>query len=307
MTTRRKFLQTTATITGALVLPRSLFGQVSSESSQSKKSFLFIHNNTLETWSVADPVQWCLDHKNDPILERASEGLSKLSMNDGERIIRLVVRRCRMNLLEFKSNQITMHYWGQQYADFKPFFKSNGLARQDIEVVMRDRKREAFNKCPGDSFQYGDPLDIGFPLELFQSKWQRRFEPESDDWKPAPGTRSGMAWDNLEDGLIPWGAMKSAWRRSDRSDRSDRSNRSGLGVCLNCDQPTLLTNFGQCHLNSYSSYASESEVCGRCRKQFCRSPVIAQELDAEWRPKYRLILGKRKSCHFPISCTNEKS
>lgn len=284
MTTRRKFLQTTATITGALVLPTSLFGLSSSQSNPSKNSFLFIHNNTLETWSVADPIEWCLENRNNPILKRASEGLANLSTNDGDRIIRLVVRRCRMNLLEFKSNQITMHYWGQQYADFKPFFKSNGLARQDIEVVMIDRKRESVNKRPGDSFQYGDPFDIGFPLELFQSKWEKRFEPEADDWSPAPGTRSGLAWDHLDDGFIPWGAMKSAWRRSDRS---------GLGVCLNCDQPTLLTNFGQCHLNSYSYYASEIEVCGKCRKQFCREPVIAQKLDADWRPKYRLIMGKR--------------
>ena len=290
MTNRRKFLQTTASISGALVLPTSLFGLGSNESSQSnpsKKSFLFIHNNTLETWSVADPVQWCLENRNNPILKRASAGLANLSMNDSDRIIRLVVRRCRINLLEIQSNQITTHYWSQQYADLKPFFKSNGLARQDIEVVMRDRKREAVNKCPGDSFQYGYPFDIGFPLELFQSKWEKRFEREVDDWSPAPGTRSGLAWDNLDDGSIPWGAMKSAWRRS------DRSNRSGLGVCQNCDQPTLLTNFGKCQLNSYSYYASEIEACGRCRKQFCRSPVIAQELDAEWRPRYRLILGKR--------------
>ena len=140
---------------------------------------------------------------------------------------------------------------------------------------MRDRKREAVNKCPGDSFLYGAPLDKGFPLESFQSKWEKRFEREADDWSPAPGTRSGLAWDHLEDGFIPWGALKCVWRRS------DRANRSGLGVCQNCDQPTLLTNFGQCHLNLYSYYAFEIEVCGTCRKQFCREPVVDQELDAD--------------------------
>jgi hypothetical protein len=124
-------------------------------------------------------------------------------------------------------------------------------------------------------------MKIDFPLELFQSKWQRRFEPEADDWKPAPGTRSGLAWDNLDDGLIPWGAMKSAWRRFD------------LGICSNCDHPTFLTNFGLRHFSLYNRYPFEVEVCGKCGKQFCSEPLVNKELDADWRPKYGLIQGKR--------------
>jgi len=299
MTNRRKFLQTTASISGSLVLPSCLFGQAS-------KSFLFIHTETLETWSVADPVRWCLANRNNPILKRASAGLANLSTNDGDEIIRLVVRCCPINLLEVQSNQVTFDYWGQKFANLRPFFKSNGLARHDVEVVCNDQEWETVYKCSGDTFQYGDPLDIGFPLKLFVSKWERRFEQEVDDWMPAWGTRSGFVWDNLDDGFIPWGAMKSAWRSDRRLDRSsDRSGRSAPSICLNCDQPTLLINFGLNFVSRTKRSAFEVDVCRRCRKQFCINPVteasefIAQKLDTEWLPKYELfpkherIWGKR--------------
>ncbi len=44
-----------------------------------------------------------LDHKHDPVLERAFDGLCSLSVNDEDRIIRLVVRRCGLNLIEVKA------------------------------------------------------------------------------------------------------------------------------------------------------------------------------------------------------------
>ena len=65
----------------------------------------------------------------------------------------------------------------------------------------------------GNSFFYGVPLASDFDLELFQSKWERRFENEADDWSGIPGTASGFAWERIEDDCIPWAAMKSAWRR----------------------------------------------------------------------------------------------
>ena len=41
-------------------------------------------------------------------------------------IIRLVVRRCRLNLLELRPNQVVVHYWSRHgQADLRPFFKQH--------------------------------------------------------------------------------------------------------------------------------------------------------------------------------------
>ena len=79
--------------------------------------------------------------------------------------------------------------------------------------MLKDRKKETSTNLTGNSFFYGVPLASDFDLELFQSKWERRFENEADDWSGIPGTASGFAWERIEDGCIPWAAMKSAWRR----------------------------------------------------------------------------------------------
>ena len=128
MTTRRHFLKTTA----ALFLPRSLFAR------NPDHSFWFSHVDSQNSWHVADPVLWSLENARQPVLERATEGLAKLTPDDGDRIIRLVVRRCRLNLLELHPGQVVVHHWGQQRADLRPFFKKHGLARPEIEVVLRE-------------------------------------------------------------------------------------------------------------------------------------------------------------------------
>ena len=93
MTSRRQFLQTITTA-GSLLLPKSLFTK------SPDHSLHFIHLDALNSWSVADPVEWALENAHKPILERASERLRKLTPNDSDRIIRLVIRRCRLNLIE---------------------------------------------------------------------------------------------------------------------------------------------------------------------------------------------------------------
>ena len=55
---------------------------------------------------------------------------------------------------------------------------------------------------------------------------------EADDQQAALSTNSGFAWNGLEDGQIPWVALKSAWQRSQTVS------------CLNCNHPTILVNFG---------------------------------------------------------------
>ena len=135
MTTRRHFLQTTAAALGTLILPRSLFA------GNPDSSFWFIHADSSTSWPVADPVKWSLDNAQEPILERAAAGLAKLSGSDGDRIIRLVVPRCRLNLFEVHPGQVVVHHWASHRADLRAFFKTHGLARPEVEVVLRERKK----------------------------------------------------------------------------------------------------------------------------------------------------------------------
>ena len=279
MTNRREFLQTTAAVAGALLLPQGIFAKTPDQ------RFFFIHTDTLNHWPVADPVQWSLKNTHEPILARAAEGLGKLSENDGERIIRLVVRRCSLNLLEVQPGKVVVDHWGSNRADLKPFFKSHGLARPEIEIVLRDRKKETVTTLTGDSFLYGVPLASDFDLELFLSKWVRRFEKDADDLEAAPGTSSGFAWDGLPDGFIPWAAMKSAWR-------------SGSGDCLNCSEKMLLMNYGLRQAGMFNRSPNFVRVCVPCRRTFVDHSVndvggwIAN-IDAEVWPTHEMIWGKR--------------
>lgn len=170
-------------------------------------------------------------------------------------------------------------------SDLKLFFKTHRLARPEIEVVLRDRKRETVTTLTGDSFLYGVPLASDFDVELFLSKWERRFVNESDDWMAAPGTSSGFAWDGLPDGSIPWAAMKSPWQ-------------SGSGVCLNCSGETLLVNFGLRQVGMFNRCGFVEHICGACRRSFRDESVdmkawIVANLDVWVRPSDELIWGRR--------------
>lgn len=278
---RRQFIQATTAVTASLVLPRTL------AASGPNRSFWFLHADTLDCWPVADPVRWSLDHAHEPVLERAREGLAKLTSDDADRIIRLVVRRCRLNLLELHANQVVVHYWSQHgRADLRPFFKQHGLARPHVEVVLNDRKKEVVTTQPGDDFLFGDRLAIDFSLDLYQSKWQGRLLNEPDDWTPAPGTRSGFAWGDVEDN-IPWIALKAAWRKG------------APLICLNCDQPTILTNFGVPWNGLFNRTPRFLHACGTCQRSFRDESVkdvngwLATNLDAEARPDAEMVWDRR--------------
>lgn len=278
---RRQFIQATAAVTASLVLPRSLVA------SRSDRSFWFLHADSCTSWPVADPVRWSLDHAHEPVLERATEGLLKLTPDDGDRIIRLVVRRCGLNLLELHPQQVVVHHWGQHRADLRPFFQQHGLARPDVEVVLRDRKQEAVTTQPGDDFLFGDRFAADFPLDIYLGKWVCRFERQPDDFQPAPETWSGLAWEGVEDNRIPWAALKSAWRRTTPT------------TCLNCDQPTLLVNFGNPWMGLFNRSPRFTWACGICRRFFADNSVtdvagwLATNLDPEVRPGYDMLWDRR--------------
>jgi len=278
---RRDFLQAGVLAAGSLILPRSLFARTPDH------SFHFIHGDTLDSWPVADPVVWCLQNARQPILGRAAEGLAKLGREDAERVIRLVVRRCGLNLLEVRPASVVVHHWGPHRADLRPWFKSNRLVRPEIKVVLRDRKKEITTTNTGDDFLFGDRIAADFPLELFQSKWGRRYEQEADDWQAAPGTWSGFSWADVEDNRIPWAALKSAWLRA------------APGVCLNCNTPTILVNFGLRPVGMFNRSPHFVSACPKCCRSFRDDSItdvrawIVASLDAEVRPVAEMVWGRR--------------
>jgi hypothetical protein len=148
--TRRTFLQTAIAAAASLILPRTVRAE------GNPGSFWFLHAPTGESWAVEDPVAWSLENAGQPALERACERLVTLNAADTHRVIRLVVRRCRLNLIELQPARVVIHHWGQQgQADVRPFFKKHSLAKQGVEVFLIDRKREAVTAWPGDDFLYG--------------------------------------------------------------------------------------------------------------------------------------------------------
>lgn len=277
---RRDLLKSFAASITAWLLPHRLFARTTDP------RFHFLHTDSQHSWPVADPVAWALENRGQPILERAADGLAKLTEDDGERVVRLIVRRCGLNLVELRPGQVVVHHWGQQLADLRHFFKQHRLARPEIIVQLRDRKREITTTKPGDSFLFGSLIATDFPLDLFQNKFASRFSIEPDDWQAAPNTNSGFAWECVGDGQIPWAALKSAWRRS------------GPGVCLNCSGGTVLVNFGLPWTGMLSRSPRFLSVCPTCRRVFRDETVdvkawMAASLDREVMPGFEMVWGKR--------------
>lgn len=280
MPTRRDLLKSLAATLTAWFLPHRLFATPHSP------RFHFIQIAPQHSWPVADPVSWALQNRRQPILERAAEGLAKLTPTDGDRIIRLLVRRCGLNLLELRPDHVLVHHWGQHLADLRPFFKQHGLARPENVVELRDRKKEITTTKTGDDFLFGAKIATDFPLDLFVSKWNNRFSIEPDDWQAAPNTNSGFAWDGVEDGRIPWAAMKSAWRQA------------GPGVCLNCSGQTVLVNFGLPWTGMLSRSPRLESVCPTCRRVFRDEAVdvkawMAANLDADVQHGFEMVWDRR--------------
>lgn len=208
-------------------------------------------------------------------------------MNDEDRIIRLVVRRCELNLVAVHPNQVTVHHWSQQLADLRPFFKANRLTSPDVQVMLIDRKKEIAANKTGDDFLYGQPITKDFPIELFVSKWNNRFQQELDDHLAAPMTNSGLAWDGIELGQIPWTALKSAWQHSQSAS------------CLNCSGASILVNFGFRQVGVFNRSPNFVSVCPQCRRSFVDESItdvagwIAANLETDFCPVGKVVWGKR--------------
>jgi hypothetical protein len=257
-------------------------------SKASKESFILAANG--ESWfAVGDPVSWSLENAREPILERATKGLLQCSPWDRTRILRLVTRRCRLNVAEVEASKVVVHYWGRcGQADLRPFFNRNALTCPEVEVVTIDRKRETSSTQPGDFFLYGERLPAEWPLNLFWRKWERRDLEELDDWTPAPNTFSGFTWQGIEPNRIPWAALKSAWRQAIPMQ------------CPNCDQPSLLVNFGQVQCGLSGFVHRFRYACRICERDFGDDRYYDVEfwmksnLDVEFWPNFVMIMGQPK-------------
>ena len=249
----------------------------------------FLDTETGKSWRVDDAVRWSLCNAHHPILGRARRGLLKLTPADGARVVRLVIRRCKLNLFQLMPGLVAVHYWGQQgLGDLRPFFKTHRLTEPSVHVALADRKRETRTVQCGEDFRYGNQLPMDWPLEVYLEKWENRFRGESDDWTVAPETRSGYGWEGIEGERIPWTALKSVWRRG----------RAIL--CPNCEERTLLTNFGSPQTGFLSRSSRLIFVCAKCRRSFTDCTIadmqewIIQNLDADVRPEYEVFWGRRR-------------
>src|SRR6266849_2049490 len=199
---RRTFLKAASAAVASLFLPKFLTTR------RNPRSFWFLHTPTGDSWSVNNPVSWCLDNAHQPILQRARERLVTLDTADPQRVIRLVTRRCQLNLIELFPGRLVVHSWGQQgRGDLRPFFKKHGLARKGVEVIITDRKREISTLRHGDEFLFGERVIPFWPWKRYWTKWQRRHVQEANDWKAAPNTWSGFGWEGVELNCIPWAAL----------------------------------------------------------------------------------------------------
>ena len=142
---RRIFLKSVTSAVASFFPPWSL-------RAEGRPRFWFLQTKTGDSWPVTDPVTWALANAHQPILERARERLVTLDTTDPQRVIRLVVRRCRLNLIELRPGRVVVHFWGSQgQGDLRPFFKRHGLATKGVRVTLIDRKREAstLTSCSG--------------------------------------------------------------------------------------------------------------------------------------------------------------
>jgi hypothetical protein len=255
---------------------------------KAKSGYFFVDTTTPKHWQVHDPVRWSLENADQHVLQDAAKGLSGLTVTDGDRIVRLVVRRCNLNLVELRPENVIVHYWANDgLADLRPFFKANDLARSEVTVVLRNRKTEAICSQSGERFLYGVAIANDSILFKYETKWRNRYVHDGDDQCTAPLRSVGFIWKNTDDvGAIPWNTLKNTWRSSVPP------------RCLNCDTPTVLLQFGRRPVGMTNRVSFLTFGCFECRRTHTVQPSgtierwLAMNLDAENQPTHQLVWGK---------------
>jgi hypothetical protein len=219
--------------------------------------FWFIHGQTGTTFQVDDPISWCVQHRDEGILAPARDRLVTLGPADADRIVRLVVRRCKLTLLDVRPRRVLVHFWSRESrADLRSFFKVHGLAHDGIEVMLLQRKEEFIWTRRGDDFLYGEPHPC-FPWDVYQEKWMRRNDQEADDWTQAPESLTNFSWEGLPAPFIPLAVLKCIWLREQAPD------------CPNCETPEVMLRFWwrrRVWVGGLNSYLTRG--CFACRRVF---------------------------------------
>lgn len=240
-----------------------------------------LHAASGDSWQVHDPVSWCLENADQPTLVRAKAGLLTLNAEDAERIIRVVTRRSALHFIDLRLGNATVHYWVKT-CDLRPYFKKNGLASQDVKVILRERKHEVIIVTTGAEFLYGLPVAFSFPVELYRQKRDGIDVEDRNDVLQAPGSWTHFSWDGAEVRGVPWAALKAIWRREQSP------------LCLNCDQPVLTIGFGW-RRTIFNRYPLLVRVCLHCRRRFDDGSCwemdewVVKHLDDQTLPRFQKV------------------
>lgn len=247
-------------------------------------------------WAVEDPAAWALARRADmPELERARERLATLAPGDDVKILRVVLRRCPLSLVEVNGATVTIQHWTRPgKVDLRPFFKANALAHPDVAVTIVYRKREITEHRAGKEFLYGSPMPPDFPADAFARKRLNCRVVEADDNAPVPFTASGFGWEGVPGDSIPWRALKSAWRNAPQT------------ACPNCDQPALIRNFGYRQVSFFGFAGALVHACFRCGTEEksiagCHISWLERHLEVAHRPVDRVVFGARRPLATPTA------
>lgn len=166
-------------------------------------------------WQVKDPVEWSFQNVDKAVLARARNGLRSLLPTDSDRIQRLLVRRCGINLIRINTRSIEVQYWGNLgLADLRPFVKHRRLGSRHIKVVLIDRKREQVRIRKGADFLYGSPIQDPSVVPVYIRMWDQRHRIESGDWGCAPCSNTAFGWRDAKSNGMPWMVLKGLWRQT---------------------------------------------------------------------------------------------
>jgi hypothetical protein len=216
---------------------------------------LFLHAPTGDLFPVRDPVAWCLENARTPLLTGARERLLQcVGRTDGDRILNVVLRRCGLNLIEFRPGRVTVSYW-TRLADLHPFLKARGLLRHDVQVALVRRKTDQITITTADQYLRGEAVAPAFPFAAYRAKWARRHEQEPDDNATAPASPSSYSWLGVAERQTPWAVLKAVWR-------------ADAAACPNCGDPLVLYRFDWRRCGMFNTHAAAWRACERCRRQF---------------------------------------
>jgi hypothetical protein len=172
-----------------------------------------------------------------------------------QRILNVVNRRCGLNLAAVRPGRLVVHFWTRP-ADLRPFCKRYRLASPHVQVTTVRYKNGLATVQPGDDFLYGQRLSETFPWAEYQRRWERRDGVQPDDRAAAPRGWCMYSWHGVDEGRIPWGALRSIWRR-------ERQH-----ACQNCDTPVVAWSFDYRRCGLLNMYGHIRRCCFRCRRSF---------------------------------------